>query len=324
MSLIPLPKFSDLPLREGDPPNSAWGLWSSNGHRDQLGSLNYLTDELVLNATKKEIRTGKRVGLNLPLDFISPPLLGRVGFYKQIIRKDPRVINDDVITFNTQGSSQWDSFRHFAYQKQAVFYNGVTQDDVHRSKQSQVNGVGEWADRGIAGRAVLIDYASYASSRSIEYDPLDRYGIPLAAVKEIAEECKIEFQQGDIFILRTGYVEAYSKAPQDKRQELADTMPPQFCGLGQGRETTEWLWERQFAAVAADSPAFECSPALDPEWHLHPILLAGWGTPIGELFDLEALAKTCKEYGRWTFFLSSAPLNYAGAVASPPNAVAFF
>lgn len=28
------------------------------------------------------------------------------------------------ITFNTQGSSQWDSFRHFAYQKDKKFYNG--------------------------------------------------------------------------------------------------------------------------------------------------------------------------------------------------------
>jgi hypothetical protein len=28
------------------------------------------------------------------------------------------------ITFNTQGSSQWDSFRHFAYQADKKFYNG--------------------------------------------------------------------------------------------------------------------------------------------------------------------------------------------------------
>lgn len=180
MSLIPLPKFSELPLNKDDPPNSAWGLWGKNGLDDQLGTLNYLTDALVLKTMKEEIQTGKRVGLkyvssnflssiartqlikirSLPLDFVDPPLLGRVGFSKQIIRKDPRVINDDVvsgskssefgtctdelqITFNTQGSSQWDSFRHFAYQKQAVFYNGITQDDVHANNTaSPVNGIG--------------------------------------------------------------------------------------------------------------------------------------------------------------------------------------
>ena len=34
-----------------------------------------------------------------------------------------------------------------------------------------------------------------------------------------------------------------------------------------------------------------------------------WGMPIGELFDLEALAKHCEETGRYTFFFSSWPLN---------------
>lgn len=60
----------------------------------------------------------------------------------------------------------------------------------------------------------------------------------------------------------------------------------------------------------------------EKEWHLHPILLAGWGTPIGELFDLDELAKLCEKNKRWSFFFTSAPLNYTGAVASPPNAMA--
>jgi hypothetical protein len=116
-----------------------------------------------------------------------------------------------------------------------------------------------WATRCIAGRAVLLDYASYALENSIPHDALERSGIALSIIKQIATKCNITFQEGDIFILRTGYVQAYSQASPARRQELADMKPPQFCGLGQGRETTEWLWERQFSAVAADSPAFECS-----------------------------------------------------------------
>lgn len=64
--------------------------------------------------------------------------------------------------------------------------------------------------------------------------------------------------------------------------------------------------------------------ATDNNWHLHPILLAGWGTPIGELFDLDRLAVLCEKHQRWSFFVTSAPLNYKGAVASPPNAIAMF
>ncbi|KAK8170345.1 hypothetical protein BC567DRAFT_164023 [Phyllosticta citribraziliensis] len=57
---------------------------------------------------------------------------------------------------------------------------------------------------------------------------------------------------------------------------------------------------------------------------LHEYLLAGWGMPIGEMFDLEALAATCRELGRWTFFVASMPLNMPGGVSSPPNAMAIF
>ena len=52
-----LPKFSDLPLRKGDPPHSAWGLYGLN---DQLGTLNRLSDELVARTAAEEIRSGKR------------------------------------------------------------------------------------------------------------------------------------------------------------------------------------------------------------------------------------------------------------------------
>jgi hypothetical protein len=44
--------------------------------------------------------------------------------------------------------------------------------------------------------------------------------------------------------------------------------------------------------------------------------------PIGEIWDLERLSEVCAENKKWTFFLTSAPLNVDGGVASPPNAIA--
>jgi hypothetical protein len=44
----------------------------------------------------------------------------------------------------------------------------------------------------------------------------------------------------------------------------------------------------------------------------------------GELFDLEALSKICAELGRYSFFVTSMPLNMPGGVSSPPNAMAIF
>lgn len=59
MSQVPikLPKLSELPLKEGDPHHSAWGLY---GKDDELGTLNRLTDEVVLRAARGEIRSGVR------------------------------------------------------------------------------------------------------------------------------------------------------------------------------------------------------------------------------------------------------------------------
>ncbi|KAL2841976.1 putative cyclase-domain-containing protein [Aspergillus pseudodeflectus] len=311
-----LPSFDQLPLNEGDPPYSAWGLW---GEDSALGSLNYLTDEVVAKAVQ-EVKTGERVALNLPLDFFNPPLLGRAGFEQKVIDKNPLVVNDDVITFNTQGSSQWDSFRHFAYQADKKFYNGTTQDEIHASGRTSINGLQAWCSRGLAGRGVLVDYASYARRHGIEINHFSGHAITLKDVLAAAAEQDVEFRTGDVLFLRTGYVAAYQELDSAGRERVAQVR--EWCGLGQSRETTEWLWERQFAAVASDSPGFEVRPPVEKQWHLHPILLAGWGTPLGELFDLEALAAICARTQRWSFFFTSSPLNYMGAVASPPNAMA--
>jgi hypothetical protein len=45
------------------------------------------------------------------------------------------------------------------------------------------------------------------------------------------------------------------------------------------------------------------------DWSMHEILLAGWGCPIGELFDLEKLAEHCKAVKRWSFFVTSEVCN---------------
>lgn len=120
---MPTQPFSALPLHKGDPPHSAWGRW---GPADQLGTLNYLTAELVANTARSEIQTGERVGLDMPLDFFDPVPAGkeRAQFKRELVDYKPVVVNDDVITLNTQSSSQWDSFRHFGYQEEGVFYGG--------------------------------------------------------------------------------------------------------------------------------------------------------------------------------------------------------
>lgn len=86
------------------------------------------------------------------------------------------------------------------------------------------------------------------------------------------------------------------------------------------------------AAVAGDMIAFEQMPPKRPdgsegtiaELVLHQYFLSLFGMCIGELWDLKALSEKCKELGRYSFLLTSAPLNVPGSIGSPPNALAIF
>jgi hypothetical protein len=84
----------------------------------------------------------------------------------------------------------------------------------------------------------------------------------------------------------------------------------------------DWLHDCYFAAVAGDSPTFECWPVTATEGgrgkigFMHQNILALWGMPLGEMWDLEAVAEVCRRLGRWTFFLTSAPANVVGMLCS--------
>ena len=105
------------------------------------------------------------------------------------------------------------------------------------------------------GRGVLIDFVSYAERNGIQVSHFEGFAITLDQVLAIAAEQKLELHTGDIIFLRTGFTTAYKTLDEDQRRDVASRK--EWCGLGQSRATTEWLWERQFAAVASDSPGFE-------------------------------------------------------------------
>ncbi|KAF1812964.1 hypothetical protein P152DRAFT_458138 [Eremomyces bilateralis CBS 781.70] len=318
--MSPIPKFSELPLRKGDPFWSAWGLYGSN---DQLGTLNRLTDEVVREASK-EIQTGTRVSMNWPLDAQSEvPFFGRQAFHKDVYQKGTRIVNDDTWSFNTQSSSQWDGLRHFGYQKEEKFYNGVTMDDIHGEHKSDVLGIHAWAEKGIVGRGVLLDFHSWRLENNVEYNPFERGNITLDQLKKVAEAQGVEIKFGDILIIRSGYMASYNKLSTDEVKQLAARpSPPTFSGVQQSEEVLEWIWNH-FSAVAGDQPSFECWPT-QKDYAMHEVLLGGWGCPIGELFDLEALAEQCKKLNRYSFFVTSEVCNVPGGVASPPNILGIF
>ena len=63
-------------------------------------------------------------------------------------------------------------------------------------------------------------------------------------------------------------------------------------------------------------------PSRWPDVFVHTALLPLLGIPIGELWDLDALAEDCAATGTYDSFFTSAPLNIPSGVATPPNALA--
>ncbi|KAH8892356.1 hypothetical protein GQ53DRAFT_647400 [Thozetella sp. PMI_491] len=317
-----IPSFDELPLRKDGPPGNAWGLF---GDDDQLGRLNFLTPEVV-KAAASEIKEGTRVSLDWEL--IKPlfPSFKRPAFGHKIVDHAPLVGFDDEVTFNTQSSTQWDGLRHFAYQKAGLFYNGHKKEEF---AQGDLLGTNIWVKNGgIVGRGILLDWADWAERNGIQLNPHQTNTIKLSDLESIVQEKGIEIKQGDILFVRGGFIKAYEELSVAAQKNFPDRQPAGFLGVEATENSLRWLWESRFAAIAGDAPAFERSPMAGPynppDRNIHQWCLAGWGMPIGEMFDLEDLSKECNRLGRWSFFVSSVPLKIPGGVASPPNAVAIF
>ncbi|PSK48649.1 54S ribosomal protein L4, mitochondrial [Elsinoe australis] len=321
-SARPRPSFQELPLRKDDPPYSAWGYW---GNDDQLGTLNHLTPDVV-RAAAQEIQKGDRFSLNLRSTEPKTKMFGRENYENshKIIKHPALLTLDDTLSFNTQLSTQWDGLRHFGYQKEQRFYNGVTLDEVYNSDKL---GIQEWHKAGcIAGRGVLIDYASWAEREGVSFEPLGKDAISYDNLMRALEwQSKqsakpIELRKGDILIVRSGHMKRVSELPAAEERTYALQEAFEITGVEQDERLLQWLWDHEIAAVAGDAPGFEnFSSTKRPDWLFHEVLLAGWGCPIGEFFWLEELAKACLAERRWTFFLSASPLHVDGLIGSPAN-----
>jgi hypothetical protein len=321
---VKLPSYDELPVKEGAPIGSSWGVW---GDDDVFGCLNLLTQDRVL-AGLACAREGKVFNLNLEAELPSPPLFNRSAFEHNVLNLSYGH-DDELSGWNTQSSSQWDGFRHMNHRKYG-FYNGVA-DEKH--------GVHYWAQKGIVGRAVLADVARWRESvgRPVQADAPD--WITADDLTQTLESEGVEVETGDILLIRTGWLAWYRSLSPSDRAKVGATNNLAVCGLARTIDTARTLWNLHVACVAADNPTLESIPAdvgvtpedkerirNDPdairEFSVHIGLLPLLGMPIGELFDLDGLAADCAADGRYACLMTSAPLNLAHGVATPPNALA--
>lgn len=330
-----LPEYDELPERSGLP--VSWDVWP-DGDGPLFGCLNLLTPDRIARAARL-VREGKVFALNWSMGLPDPPLFGRQPFRHEVTGGESSTSHDDVLHgWNTQSSSQWDGFRHIRN------HAAATADDVPGTGHfggvdDHDHGIDHWASRGIAGRAVLADLDRWRASigrpiRCDDADPVDAHEI-----LECLDAQGTRLEEGDVLLLRFGWISWYERQDAETRRRIAGIDALRTPGLRPGEEMARTLWNLHVAAVGCDNPAVEVWPpgaASTPEHEAevradrtrlheiftHTLLLPMLGIPLGEMWNLDALADHCAETGRYESFFVSAPLNLPRGVASPPNALA--
>ena len=294
-----------LPIRGGGP--CAWDIF---GTGDELGTLNWIGPAQRIRAVRL-VTNGVCVGLDYPLD-LDPGFLGSRGAYThRVFELMPGYLDDILDGFSPQASSQWDALRHVSA-PDGAFYGG--RNLAETTAIDGALGIDKVARAGIVGRGVLVDFARDWAANGERIDPMSRREISLPMLLAVAERQQVQFEPGDVLVLRFGVDERITAAGRHRYDRTV-------AGLADAEEIVEWLWDNRFAAVCSDNLGVEATPVAQRAG-LHRRLIGLLGMTLGELLDLRALAQACVALGRTDFAFVAKPLMLPGGVGSPANAMA--
>lgn len=106
----------------------------------------------------------------------------------------------------------------------------------------------------------MIDYVSWAEKKGIKYSTFSTHQVRLSDILEIAKECNITFQKGDILFVRIGVTKEWDNDMTDaQKQAYSDNSAPEHAGVEATVDVLRWLWDTGFAAIASDAISWEVS-----------------------------------------------------------------
>lgn len=255
------PTYDQLPLNPCFPTKAAWGVW---GEDDEYGALNHITNATVL-AAASEIKQGMAIPLNLQLDTPDPPPNPNRKPLQHLFQPGDGY-TDDVVVMNTQISTQFDGLRHFPYStnnsvETYQWYNDLipSYDDVIGPSPTTVLGLQVSAEKGIAVRGVLLDFAGWMDSMNQSFDAFSPRSITAKELDSIAlwQGLSSDWARpGDMLILRTGWLRQYNTLNRSE-QILLPIGDGFSVGMEASSASARWLWDKKLSLVGADNPAFE-------------------------------------------------------------------
>ena len=310
----------DLTVLLADAPNN-WGKW---GPDDEVGSLNYLGPEQVLAAVRL-VSSGKTFTLQRLIgDPKGDPVWpGRTPAERtQILDESnwdegaggpafPGGLHyaDDKINAFLQGSTQYDALGHVWFG--GKLWNGYdARTTIGGLDKASVQPI---AERGIVGRAVLLDMARFRGKDNLAAAETFTHEDLLAC----AAAQGVTIEKRDIIIVRTNFLKLFF--------ELGDKFYEGFCepGLVYSPELVSWFQEMEIPNLVTDTIANEVTfdPANGVALVLHNALMRNLGVTLTEIADLELLAADCAQDGQYAFLYVAAPLKVAKGSGSPVNPV---
>lgn len=313
-----------------------WGRW---GKDDQIGTLNLITAEKIAGAAKL-VRQGKLFSLGLNFDengiwsgntFRRNPVhfmtvdggdielaehLGGLNGVGQTVLdshwgKRLMKFNDDFIFMPLQAATQWDALSHVYYDDE--LYNGYPSSSV-TSQGAAKNAIDQIAVKGVVSRGVLIDVPRY---RGVAHVPRNEMIEP-DELEAVLDAQGVAVEPGDVLLVRTGWWSQFAHTKEKAAWRAGNPGLSWTCA--------RWLHAHDIAAVAADNIAVEASRweynEDDVTLPLHLLCLRDMGLTLGELWNLDELAKDCAMDHVYEFQLIAPPLKVTGAVGSPLNPIA--
>jgi kynurenine formamidase len=283
-----------------------WGRW---GPEDQLGTVNLITPEAVVESAKL-VRTGRIYNLSVPLGPDTPthPIRQAPQHYVKFVPDAMGGVGygEDVLVLSTHSGTHVDALSHF----------WVRGEMFNRQPADSVSAFGAFANSidtvpPIWTRGVLLDAAAARGVETLEPGDV----ITPADLERCCELGQVTCKAGDAVLVRTGWYRMY----REDRARWAAGKP------GLGGAAINWLIERDVAVLGIDTTAAEPDPPDPADGPTgmavaHLTFLHQQGGYLIETLDLEQVG-TDKVY---EFLFVAAPLRIANGLGSPltPLAVA--
>ena len=266
------------------------------------------------------VRRGKVFSLALPLDSEGPMngSYGRINPVHVMLQDGGDIASgaqdhlatlrytDDACYLVLQSSTQWDALSHIYHD--GKMYNGYGTEQVH-SGGALKNSITNIKDKAV-GRGVLLDIARYKGVDALATST----PIEAADLEGCARQQGVEVGEGDFVLVRTGQME--ERRQSGSWGDFAGGPAP-----GLAISAADFFCPRNVAAVATDTWGTEVLPNETPDVFqpLHIIMLVNAGIHLGEMWDMEELARDCAHDGVYEFMLVAPPLTVTGSVGSPVN-----